>query len=81
LIDPESFFDRSERTAQLNTLFGERDGGPIHYEEGYSATGMFLGGAMVFTGVYLILSALVRMARSSAPHTPSRAEEEKKKTQ
>jgi hypothetical protein len=73
---------RSERTAELNGLFRERNGGPIHYEEGYSATGLFLGGAMAFTGAYLILSALFRMPRHTPPSSQSSQEREKeKKTQ
>ena len=76
--------DLSERTAELNGLFRERNGGPIHYEEGYSATGLFLGGAVAFTGAYLILSALFRMPRHTPPSGPAQTPQEnerEKKTQ
>lgn len=66
----------AERAEEINALFRERNDGPIHYEEGYSTTGMILAGAMIFTGFYLALRAI--LTSRTPPAAPASTE---KKTQ
>lgn len=77
-----------ERSAIINALFRDRNGGPIDYEEGYSTTGIFLACAMVLTGCFLALRAALHrdapsptVAHEGRGHPQRKEEAQEKKDQ